>query len=574
MDRREATWFNEVAVSQIKTRVPPALTVFAILYAVTIGLINLALVVGGPLDMVVSGIDRHVHLATWRGPEVAPFMLGLFMLFLATQLRLRKRAALFVFSSFLIVQALVDLSRGMSHFLGVSNVLVGVLLLLAIKEMPAQPDPVSFRQLKVVFPALAVVFFAFGMTVITLYHRTLGVSDKGLFAIAYRTVTVAVGESGLNFHGWALVFEDLLGIILAFGLVLAGYLLFRPYREAVGQSAADHQRAVALMRSYGTDSLAYFNLRRDKELFFYGDDMFIAYRRVGSIAVISGDPVGPPELIPEALSIFREFCLERGWRQMSLGARDDYMRFYEEAGFKGLLIGEEAVLHLDEFSLDGRPVRKLRQSVNKMRREGYSMEFMYNSGIPSHVKHELATISAEWRGDKSETGFSMGLGRLMDDEDPDCLLCLAYDGEMRPVGFLYMVPMYPRQGYSLDITRTMIDAPNALSEFMLASSALFLKEHGYRQMSMHFLALSQHYREDRDEPGSPMMRALARGLSHVVPVVTAYNFDKKFFPRWKPRCLLYQSALDLPAVALTAFTVESALKVARPADRKHATAGR
>jgi lysyl-tRNA synthetase class 2 len=244
------------------------------------------------------------------------------------------------------------------------------------------------------------------------------------------------------------------------------------------------------------------------------------------------------------------------------------MPYYEEAGLRPFSLGDETIVNVDDFTLEGRDVRKLRQSVNKLTRAGYTVEFMYTASIPAHMKHDLARISTDWRGGKQETGFSMGLGRLMSSEDPDCLLAVAYGPDSEPVGFLHFVPMYPRAGYSLDVHRSKIGTPGALSEFLIARTAQFLKAEGYRQMSLHFLAFAEHYREDRDAPGNPLWRGLARALDHILPIVSVYHFDKKFNPTWKKRFLMYEGVADLLLVGLAAVSAESALGVTRPSDRK------
>jgi lysyl-tRNA synthetase class 2 len=195
------------------------------------------------------------------------------------------------------------------------------------------------------------------------------------------------------------------------------------------------------------------------------------------------------------------------------------------------------------------------------------MEFMFNSGIPSHLRHELGQISADWRGDNPETGFSMGLGRLMSSEDPDCLLAIAYDPGGEPIGFAYLVPVYPRIGYSLDITRTSRDTSNGINEYIFTRTALFLKERGYRFMSLHFAAFSQHYRKDRKEDGSRMVRAICRVVDLFLPMMSLYDFDRKFQPSWKKRYLVFDSYADIPRLGVTAVTIESFYKLMRRVKR-------
>ena len=236
-------------------------------------------------------------------------------------------------------------------------------------------------------------------------------------------------------------------------------------------------------------------------------------------------------------------------------------------GLRAFVLGEEAIVDLEGFTIEGRSVRKLRQSVNQMARTGVYAEFMFNESMPSHLRYELQKISTTWRGDSPETGYSMGLGRLLSSQDPDCLLALAYDSDARPIGFLYLVPMYPREGYSLDITRTKLGAPRPLSDFLISRTALFLKQEGYSYLSLHFLALSQHYREDREDDGSAFWRAVSKIIDRWFPVVSAYTFDKKFSPRCIKRYLVYPSYLEFLRTGFTVIAAESALKLTRHTER-------
>jgi lysyl-tRNA synthetase class 2 len=559
--RSKAIAFSEVATRAMRTAFP-AIAVIAIYYALLLGLLNIMEAMGQRVASVADGVGRVTHVAIWEGPAVIPALLGVFMLILAYELWLRKRAALIVLCGFVITQAFVDRTA-----LGVT-VLIAMVLAMSVKEFPGRTDSLAVKRLKVTLPVLAAGFFAYGITGIYLMRHWLGVRDVNIYGLAYRSVAVAVGDSGLNFHGATLAFRSSMTFIAMASIAFVLFLLLRPYREASGRSPEDRKRARALVESYGTDSLAYFNLRSDKSLFFYGEDSFLAYKVVGDVAVISGDPIGPAGDIPAIMESFREYCLERGWRLAVLGASGNLLPYYEEAELRGFSLGEETMVNVESFTLEGRRVRKLRQSVNKLEKAGYTMEFMYNAGIPTHLRHELSRISADWRGGREETGFSMGLGRLFSLEDPDCLLCLAYDEDMRPVGFLHFVPMYPRIGYSLDVHRYQSGSPGALSEFMIAKAAQFLKDEGFHVMSLHFLAFSEHYRDDRETEGNSFFRGLAGAFDRFLPIVSAYNFDKKFYPMWKKRYLLHYGFVDLVLVGLAAIHAESALGITRPSDRK------
>jgi lysyl-tRNA synthetase class 2 len=328
------------------------------------------------------------------------------------------------------------------------------------------------------------------------------------------------------------------------------------------QGGQNYLKAKRLVECYSSDSLSYFNLREDKNLFFYKDESFLAYRIIMGTALISGDPIGPPKLIPGIIEDFQKYCIKKGLHFAYFASSEDYLPFYKEADLRAFFLGEESVIRLSGFSLEGRKMKDMRHAVTKVKKMGLTIEFMFNADIPSHLKRELRQISREWRGDKPETGFSMGLGRLFDSADEDCLLCLAYDWNYRPIGFLHLVPIYSNIGYSLDIARSRNDAPNGLMEFMIANAAQFLIKLGCQLLSLHFCFFSQHYRHDREEPGSSFARFVAKLFNYRLPVISIYNFDKRFLPlTWKKRFIIYERILDFPRVILACLKAESAFSL-------------
>ncbi|HEY5526421.1 MAG TPA: phosphatidylglycerol lysyltransferase domain-containing protein [Candidatus Anoxymicrobiaceae bacterium] len=565
--RSRAIAVTDVAARALRTAFP-VLAIVAIYYALMLALLNIMQALGQRLGVIASGIDKHAHFATWEGPALFPALLALFMIVLAYELWMRKRAAIIVLASFIVVQAVADAIHGMRRPAMILTIMVAAVLLLAIKQFPGKPNPASIRKLKIAVPLFAGLFFADGIIGLYLMRGSLGLGSLNVYGYAYKSIAVAVGASGLRFAGATILFKASLSILVIMGIIYVFFLLFRPYRETAGQSPEARRMARKIVEDYGSDSLAYFNTRADKDLYFYGDKSFLAYRMVGDVALISGDPVGPSEMIPDIMESFSDYCLERGWRLGMLGGNGNYLPYYEELGLKSWYLGDEAIINVDSFSLEGRTVRKLRQSVNKLQKTGYSMEFMYTASIPTHMKHDLGRISLDWRGGKEETGYAMGLGRLMSAEDPDCLLAVAYDPDREPIGFLHFVPMYPRVGYSLDVHRSKVGSPGALSEFMIARTAEFLRDEGYHQMSLHFLALAEHYRDDREIEGSAFYRWVANLLDHILPIVSVYHFDKKFNPTWKKRVILHHGPADLLLVGLSAVSAESALSITRPSDRK------
>src|SRR5262249_48802411 len=153
-----------------------------------------------------------------------------------------------------------------------------------------------------------------------------------------------------------------------------------------------HERQLTrdLVSAWGADTLAPFVLRGDKSYFFAEDESaFLAYKVVGGVAIVSGDPIGPPHQFEPLVTRFLAFAHERGWRIAVLGASENALGLYRAQGLHALYHGDEAVIETAKFSLEGRAIRKVRQSVHRLERAGYHAEVLSPSDLDAPLRHEL-----------------------------------------------------------------------------------------------------------------------------------------------------------------------------------------
>ena len=220
------------------------------------------------------------------------------------------------------------------------------------------------------------------------------------------------------------------------GLVLVEWLA--PWRYRLQQRATEFDRVRDLVRTWGADTLAPFALRADKSYFFAADESaFVAYRVIGGVAIVSGDPVGREDARAEAIRMFLPFARERGWRVAVLGASEEYLGLYRSLGLRALYHGDEAVVDTRTFSLEGRPIRKVRQSVHRLERAGFTARVLMPGEIDAELAGELEAIARAWRGDAPERGFVMALDTLFGAGDGAALFVVGLDAEERPQGFLH-----------------------------------------------------------------------------------------------------------------------------------------
>lgn len=350
------------------------------------------------------------------------------------------------------------------------------------------------------------------------------------------------------------------GALGTLALALVAYLVFRPLAAPRDlPDATVRGLAAALVREHGSDTLAYFKLRRDKHYLFSDDrSAFLGYRVESGVLLISGEPVGPPEALPELLACVATFAERRGLRIAAIGVGGRLRASFEALGLRAFYIGDEAIVETASFSLEGRAIRKVRQSVSRLVKAGFRAELVPLSAVDGAGVAELEEVSDAWRGEREERGFSMALDQLRVDEHADTLVLVARDGGDAVRGFLHFVPTYGRQAVSLSLMRRDPRTPNGLTEFMVAEAIDALRGRGVEEVSLNFAAFARILHS----PSGRAERALGRLLGWAdayFQIESLYRFNAKFFPRWEPRYLMYESSLALPRVALATLWVEGQL---------------
>jgi lysyl-tRNA synthetase class 2 len=340
-------------------------------------------------------------------------------------------------------------------------------------------------------------------------------------------------------------------------LLAVAYVIFRPLaapRALPGPAA--RAAATELVRNHGHDTLSFFKLRSDKQYFFEtGRRAFVGYRIGNGVLLCSGDPVGDEAAFPQLLRELRAFADVRGLKLGAVGASEQMCPLYETLGLRTLYLGDEALVELGRFSLEGRPIRKVRQSVNRLAKAGYTAELRDLESLDEVTLAELERVADEGRQGAPERGFSMALDTLRGE---DTAVVLARDEHGTVRGLLHFVPCYGRPAMSLSFMRRDPETPNGLMEFMVVRAIELLRERGVEEVSLNFAAFAKwmHSPEKRSE------RALAKLVALGNPffqIESLYRFNAKFFPRWEPRYLVYEGRFGLPRTSIAALWAEGQL---------------
>jgi lysylphosphatidylglycerol synthetase-like protein (DUF2156 family) len=540
--------------------------VLAVLTAVT-GLLQLLAV----LPVVHSRMDRQgVDLDPLWLPvagHVVSVVVGLLLLVLADQLRRRKRPAWRVATVLYAVGAFAHVLKG-PHPVALTFC-VGMLVALVWfrSDFRAPADPPSLLRLVRFIPLYLACVVVFGSA--ALWSERARLSPDLSPGGALETIAGGlVGLDGVYTYRspfFAAFFPTTLGTLGIVGALVLVVLLFRPLAARRPHTADDWAHATRLVHTYGWDTLAYFALRADKSFFFAGDGQaFLAYTYLGGYALVAGDPIGRRESVVAVLDEFLAMCDERAWTPALLAVREASMPLYASRGFSAFYLGDEAIIDCRRFTLAGAARKSLRCAVRRVGRT-YTFRMIPESRASATLVAQLNAISARWRGKRPERGFTMSLSQdvVGAGANPEFLLCIAVDEQGVPGGFLRVVPAYGSSfGYTLDLMRHDPQAPNGMTEFLIASTAEALRGRGVARLSMNFAVWGRLFADD--VPFTARQRAARRLIGLLNPffqIRSLRDFNERFDPEWLPRVLAYRRRADLPNVGLLYAGAEGFLSV-------------
>jgi lysyl-tRNA synthetase, class II len=493
-----------------------------------------------------------------RGATVAVAAAGVGLLLLAGGLRRRHRAAWLATVGLLAGSAVLHVVKGLDVEEALAEAFLAGLLTGQAGHFPGRA-PRGERP-GLLGPALTVAGA-------TLAYGTLGLvandrdvrADLGLAGMVGQVVRMAIGlGAGVPLAGrFGRLFPASVAAVFWAGVLVVAARALAP---ALARRPPDPGLAAAVTAS--DDSLAYFALRDDR-LSVRGGDALVSWAPVGAVALAAGDPLGPPDQWPAAVAAFLDQAAAQGRIPAALGCGAAAAGTWQAAGLTTIYLGDEAVLDLDRFSLEGRAVRIARQSWHRARRAGYTSQACRAADLDHAQAEALAELSRHWRGGQAERGFSMALGRLFDPRDPDTLVVAARDGEGRLRGFLHFVP-WGADGASLDVMRRDRTAPSWLNDFLVVEATRGLPTLGVRRLSLNFSFLRALLAAGAASD-APWRLRLARWLlcrlSGAFQIETLYRFNRKFDPDWQPRYLAVEAPEALPQVALAILRAEGLLSL-------------
>lgn len=326
-------------------------------------------------------------------------------------------------------------------------------------------------------------------------------------------------------------------LVAVLGLGVAGGLMLLLPGGVAREIASpeERQRARALL-GHARSANAWLALVPDKQLRFdAAGEGFLMYQRSGPCLVAMGDPVGTPRAREALAWQFREQADRAGLWPVFYQVGVAQLPLYLDLGLQLAKLGEEALVPLASFSLEGSERSALRQEHRRAQRAGCRFEVLEGEALRALLP-QLRGISDRWLAHKAgqEKGFSLGWF------DEDTLLQAPVGVvrvEAEVVAFANLWPLPGLQELSIDLMRQHEDAPKSAMDFLMVELMLWARAQGYAAFNLGMAPLAGLSGHEL----APLWHKLGgyawRHGERFYGFEGLRRFKAKFRPEWRPRYL-------------------------------------
>ena len=285
----------------------------------------------------------------------------------------------------------------------------------------------------------------------------------------------------------------------------------------------------------------------DKSILFSENGRgLLMYRVCGRSWVSMGDPVGGLEERRELAWRFRELAHRHGGWSVFYEVTEDNLPLYLDLGLTLRKLGEEAVVRLDTFSLEGGHRRRLRQT----HRDVQKANPVFAVELPEQVAAllpELREVSDAWLESKRTREKSFSLGRFDELYLPRFPIATVRVAG-RLVAFANLWPAPAGGELSIDLMRYRPDAPTGVMAYLIIEMMRWGRDKGYRRFNLGMAPFTGF----ESRPAAPWWGRLGAFISRHGESLYHFqglrSYKEKFDPEWQPRYLASPSGLALPGV--------------------------
>lgn len=517
------------------------------------GLMNLYWGIRPPQQTLHPLLRELIPFEFFHSTRSFTLLIGFALVISAVNIYRRKRRAYQIVLALGCFSALFHVFKDHHRWQAVFSLALVASLVYARRSFTVKSRGLNWRAAAARFMVAVLAAFGYGVAGFWLLEpREFGINFNWLDSI-YRTLLflTLAGDPALTprtrYAAWFLDSLNVLTIaVIGYGL----FSLFRPILYRFRTLPQERERAKELLEQFGRTSLDYFKLWPDKSYFFNStNDCFIAYSVGANVAVTLGDPIGPAESLPGTIREFKQFCEENGWAVAWHQALPDLLPLYRQAGFKQLKIGDDAIVDLTRFTLEGKEMKRYRHRIGQLEKHGVRLR-QYAAPLSEELIERLREVSDEWLRLPGKRERTFTLGRFEPNYLGSTSVVTADDKDGRVLAFINLIPSYHQGEVTIDLMRHRLISPNGIMDYLFIKLFLLCKEQGYTRFNLGMAPMAGFQEREEASVAEKAVHSFFQRLNFLFSFSGLKAYKAKFADYWEPRYVIYRNVLDLPKLGL------------------------
>jgi phosphatidylglycerol lysyltransferase len=533
------------------------------------GLINLLSIMGGPSPRTL--LREIFPLEFVRFSRTSTMLIGFALIMSSINIYRRKRRAWAIVLGLSILSAIFQITRGLHYEEASMSFALFVILLATRRTFSVRssiPDLWGTLARLVGAAAVAIGYGIAGFWFLDENHFGINFHIGDSVATTLRLLSLNTDPRLVPRTHYANWFLDSLYVITFAAVVYGAFALFRPVIHQFRTVPREHQLASAIVGKFGRTTMDYFKLWRDKSYFFSPSHRcFIAYGVAGNVALVLGDPVGPEAEIEPTIREFLEFCRDNGWAIGFHQTLPDFLPIYKKVRLKKLKIGDDAIVELASFTVEGKSRREFRSKLKQFEGMGIETRY-YNAPVPDDILKQLKEVSNEWLQIPGRRERTFTLGHFDEDYLRSTPVLAAVNKEGTVLAFVNVILSHPGKEVTGDLMRRRIDTPNGIMDYLFVKLFLYCKEQGYERFNLGMAPMAGFQEREEATAEERAIHSFFQQLNFLFSFRGLRFYKAKFATRWEPRYLIYRHAVELPRLALALRRVSELKNGAVPEEQE------
>jgi phosphatidylglycerol lysyltransferase len=538
--------------SQVRTKLQMIRNLFLALVVLGSGFVNLYSASGRALPERAKIIHEIFPLVFIHLSRFFAMLTGFALVILSINIYKRKKRAFQITLLLSILSIIFYLTKGLDYEEAILSVVLIVLLWMSRKFFTVGSSVPGlgwgFIRLGVAF-AVALAYGVAGFWFLDMrefgINFTIGESIKQtLLSLSLMSSPDIVPKT--RHAAW---FLDSLNLMTLTAMAYALFAVFRPVVYRYRTHPHERQLAIEITVRHGRSALDFFKYWPDKSFFFSESrQSYIAYRVGAGYAMALGDPVGPEEEIEPIIRSFTEYCTNNDWRIAFHQTLPDFLPVYKKLGFRKLKIGDDAIVDLSRFNLDGKEAKKLRHVTNQLEKQGVKFVH-YTPPISADIMSQLIQISDSWLQipGRRERTFTLGLFEYEYIHSTPIYAAVDITGKV--LAFMNEMPSFCKGEATIDLMRHWPDAPAGVMDYLFIKVFYAKKAEGYIRFNLGMAPMAGFSEHEESTAEERAVHYFMQQLNFLFSYQGLLHYKAKFATIWEPRYTIYRNVLNLPRVA-------------------------